>query len=234
MLSRLFTFFPQKKNLVGLSREQCAPRSEYTPETFKIKKRADEEFVFSFDGKLVGYPIAFSEAYADQNFCAFTQNNEPGTPSLVFRAQIHPKRILPTARLKGVVLRIPKARMEFLDMIFKNKVDSHRRQTRILLPFKKENGVMLNMPAWMYQDNPRATNAEGLSWYDRFQFDYDMNRGRSHGNFTAAELDYNPRFPHIEKYYIHPWLQRTEGLEEERADAARKAQRNNKPTSTLS
>lgn len=92
---------------------------------------------------------------------------------------------------------------------------------------------MLNMPAWMYSDNPEAKNDEGLTWRERFSFDYEMNRGRE-GYFQPAELDYNPKFPHIEKYYVHPWCQKTEGLEEERVNAARKAQRNNKPASTLS
>lgn len=224
---RIFSYFASKPNLVGLSRERCAPNDGPIQDTFKVKKHPDEEFVFSFDGKLVGYPVAFSEAYADMNFCAFVQNTEPGTPSLLFRKQIHPNRILPTARLKGVVLRVPKVRMEFLDTIFGNTVNSHRKQTRVLLPFKKENGVMLNMPAWMYQDNPEV-------WRDRFTYDYDMNRNSPDGYYKPAELDYNPRYPHIEKYYVHPWLQRTEGLEEERANAARKAQRNNKPASTLS
>lgn len=228
MLARLFNFFPAKRNLVGLSRELCSPVSNIRYASWsKPKKKDDEEWVFSFDSKLVGYPIVFSEAYADQNFCAFIQNNEPGTPSLLFREQIHPKRVLPTARLKGVVFRIPKARMEFLDLIYRNTVDCHRQQTRILLPFKKDNGVTLNVPAWMYQDNAEK-------WRDRFKFDYELNRGRPSGIYQAAELTYNPRFPHIEKFYIHPWLRKTEGLEEERAYAARRAQRNNKPTSTVS
>jgi gamma-glutamylcyclotransferase (GGCT)/AIG2-like uncharacterized protein YtfP len=227
MLSSFFTLFQIKKNRVGLSKEQCGYSDVAIPDRFKIRKRPDEDFVFSFDDRLAGYPTAFAEAYADQNFCAFIQKTVVGTPSLIFRKQVHPQRILQTARLKGVVVRIPKGRMEFLDMIFQNKVNSYRKQTRVLLPFQKENGVMLNVPAWIYQDNPEA-------WKDKFDFDFEMWRGRPDGYFQPAVLDYNPRFPHIEKFYVHPWLKRTEGLEEERANAVRRTQQNNKPASTVS
>lgn len=226
MLGRFFTFFPQKRNLVGLSREQCGYTNGHLPQAWsKPKKKDGEEWVFSFDSKLVGYPVAFAEAYADQNFCAFIQNDEPGSPSLLFRRQMA-NRIQPTARLKGMVFKVPTARLDFLDMIYGNTVECNRRKTRVLLPLKKENGVMLNVPVWMYHDDPEK-------WRDRFHFDYEMSRGRQ-GSFEPAKLDYNPRFPHIEKYYVHPWMKKTEGLDEERGNAARQAQRNNKPASTLS
>jgi hypothetical protein len=223
MLSRFLNFFP-KKNLVGLSRERCADDPQ--PEYFKLKKKPDEDLVFMFDNRITGYPVAYAEAYADQNFCAFI-HNEPNQPGLVFRKQVDENRIQPTARLKGVVVRVRKESLELLDTVLGNKVECHRKKTRILLPFKKANGVMVNFPAWMYHDNPEK-------WRDRFSFDFSLFRGRRDGEFRPAALDYNPRFPHIEKFYVHPWLSRMMGLEEERADANRRAQYNNKLASTVS
>lgn len=221
MLNRLLTFLsPKKPNLVGLSKELCGGpvRTQYWAAP---KKKEDEEWVFCFDGRILGYPVAFQEAYADQKMCAFIQSQEPGAPALLFRTQIHPKRIQQIARLKGVIVRVPKVRMEFLDNIFRNTVDCTRRRTRVLLPLQKENGVMVNTPAWVYQDNPEL-------WRDRFGYDYEHFRGRSQGRFQVAELAYNPRFPHIEKYYIHPTMKLEEGT------SVNYREQNNRTSSTVS
>jgi len=199
MLSRLFTFFPIKKNRVGLSKEQCGYPTQKTPVFAQPKLRDDETWVFSFDGRVCSSigQVDFPEAYADQRFAAFLQNGEPGAPSLVFRQQIHEKRILPTAKLRGSIFRISKEKLKLLDIVFQNGVSSHRKLTRVLLPFQKENGVMVNAPAWMYQDIPNI-------WKDKFNYDAEMFRIPGRGQFVPAMLDYNPKFPHIEKYYVHP------------------------------
>jgi hypothetical protein len=198
-IGRLFTFFPQKHNSVGLSKEQCGYPMRKEPFFALPKLKSEEAYVFSFDGRVCSSlgSVDFPEAYADQNFAVFLQNGEPGAPSLVFRQQIHAKRILPTAKLRGSIFRIAKEKLELLDTVFQNGVSSHRRMTRVLLPFQKENGVMVNTPAWMYQDIPSI-------WKDKFNYDTEMFRVRGEGQFIPALLDYNPKFPHIEKYYIHP------------------------------
>jgi gamma-glutamylcyclotransferase (GGCT)/AIG2-like uncharacterized protein YtfP len=224
---RFFSLFSREKNLVGLSKEQNGTSSRRFV-GFKPGIPTDKEWVFSFDGRLgPSFPVIFPEAYADQNFCAFIQTKEIGAPALLFRQQVDPNRIQPTAKLKGKVFSLKPGELEALDMVLGNKVQSYRKRTRILLPFHKDNGVMVNVPAWIYQDNPQH-------WKEAFSYDFSMFRGRDNGYFTPAALDYNPRFPHVEKYYVHPWDVRTRGLEEERTNAARRAQQNNKPTSTLS
>lgn len=198
-IGRIVPWLGKSRNRVGLSREQNGQPLRKTPIFAAPKLRREECWVFSFDGRVCSTigQIAFPEAYADQNFAVFLQQNEPGVPSLVFRHQVHEKRILPTAKLRGSLFKINEELLKLLDTVFQNGVSSHRRITRVLLPMQNEKGIMVNVPAWMYQDIPAV-------WSDRFGYDVEHFRVKDNWRFQPAMLDYNPRFPHIEKYYTHP------------------------------
>jgi hypothetical protein len=198
-IGRIVPWLGKSRNRVGLSAERNGQPLRKTPVFAAPKLRQGECWVFSFDGRVCSSigQIDFPEAYADQNFAVFLQQREPGAPSLVFRRQVHEKRILPTAKLRGSLFRMSEEKLKLLDTVFQNEVSSHRRITRVLLPMQKENGIMVNVPAWMYQDIPDV-------WQDKFKFDTEHFRVKDNWQFKPAMLDYNPRFPHIEKYYIHP------------------------------
>jgi hypothetical protein len=184
MLQKARDFFTGSLLPADFAKKAAPPKN--TPDLCLLEQQ-EFHLMFDWDNR-VRSPIAIKDVYTEQKFFMYAQNHINGTPPLAFSKPPCYKRHSLGARLSGKLHLVPTKDMVALDKMCLNHVESIRRKIKIVLPFFRETGPRYNAeartpltyPAWVYFDNHNF-------WKPKFQFDFEIWRGRRDSAFLSAK-----------------------------------------------